>query len=85
MSKTEKLIRKLCNLDGSFTYTELTTLLRHLEYVEIKKGKTAGSRRAFFHEKSGHLIRLHQPHPGHELKRYQKVLIIEELQKENRI
>jgi hypothetical protein len=34
---------------------------------------------AFINEKAGHIIRLHKPHPGNELKQYQISLIINEL------
>jgi len=82
VSRKDKLVNKLLNLNGSLTYQELATLLRLLGYSEIKTGKTAGSRRAFFNDYTKHLIRLHQPHPGNELKRYQKIYIIDELKKE---
>lgn len=67
------------------TYDELVTLLGYYGYSELKMGKTAGSRRAFLHNNSQHLIRLHKPHPDNGLKRYQKVYIIDELKKEKLI
>lgn len=82
MSKKEKLIARLINRPRDFTYDELETLLAYLGYTELRKGKTSGSRRAFIRETTKHLIRLHKPHPGNILKRYQLDYIIEELRKE---
>ncbi|MBW6461056.1 MAG: type II toxin-antitoxin system HicA family toxin [Bacteroidales bacterium] len=63
-----------------FTYAELESLLKILEYEEIKTGKTAGSRKAFINRKTKHILRLHKPHPGNELKVYQIDYIIQELE-----
>ena len=79
MSKGEKLIKRLLGKPNDFTYKELVSLLSHLGYVETQSGKTSGSRVAFINEKSKHIIRLHKPHPGNELKRYQIEQLIEEL------
>lgn len=85
MSKLKKTIEKLLNLSGSFTYDELIYLLGQFGYVERKKGKTSGSRRTYINQETKHIIKLHKPHPGNELKRYAKKFIIEELEKENHI
>ena len=85
MSKFQKILDKLLNLNGSFTFKELEYLLGKLNYKEKKTGKTSGSRKAFVNLKSNHIIRLHKPHPGNELKKYVKVFIIEELRKEKLI
>jgi hypothetical protein len=79
MSKYEKLIRKLVNRNQSFTYSDLKSLLNGLGYEENLKGKTSGSRVAFIHPLTKHVIRLHKPHPGNELKMYQKDQILDEL------
>lgn len=42
-------------------------------------GKTSGSRVAFINLKTKHIIRIHKPHPGNELKSYQIELIFKEL------
>jgi len=62
-----------------FTYNELRKLLTHLGYEESQSGKTSGSRVAFIHKDSKHIIRLHKPHPNNELKQYQIEQIIDEL------
>ncbi len=85
MSKLKKTIEKLLNLSGSFTYDELIFLLGQFGYIERKKGKTSGSRRTYINKDTKHIIKIHKPHPGNELKRYVKKLIIAELEKENRI
>ena len=70
MSKTDKLIQRLLSRPRDFTYDELVKVFNHFGYDEIKKGKTAGSRRAFVSEVTKHIISLHKPHPGNILKMY---------------
>ena len=79
MSKIDKLIRKLLSRPRDFTYDELVKVFNHFGYQEIKKGKTAGSRRAFVREDTKHIIRLHKPHPGNILKMYVIDYVIGEL------
>jgi hypothetical protein len=79
MSKEEKLVKRLLAKPNDFTYNELRSLLTHLGYVESQSGKTSGSRVAFINENDKHIIRLHKPHPGNELKKYQIEQLIEEL------
>ena len=82
MSNKEKLQARLLKRPKDFTYQELESLLKSLGYIEVKKGKTSGSRRAFINETSKHIIRLHKPHPGNEIKLYLVDYLIEELKKE---
>lgn len=70
MSKKEKLARRLLSYPIDFTFDELATLLGHLGYSMEASGKTSGSRVAFTNG-NGDYIRLHKPHPGNTLKRYQ--------------
>ncbi len=79
MSKLEKLIHRFSLRPKNFTYDELRGLLIGLGYDEIQKGKTSGSRVAFIHPDTRHIIRLHKPHLGNELKTYQINLIYQEL------
>ena len=81
MSKYEKLRDRFLRKPRDFTYGELVSLLGHFGYSEHKVGKTAGSRKAFIHIETQHVIRLHKPHPGTELRMYQINEIIEELKK----
>lgn len=81
MSQKDKLLNKFLSRPKSFTYNDLETLLRALGYNEAKTGKTSGSRVAFINQETAHIIRLHKPHPGNELKRYQIDYLIEELTK----
>jgi len=85
MSRLEKTIERLLNIAAPFSFKELVFLLSKLSYVEKKTGKTSGSRKAFVHLKTKHIIRIHKPHPGNELRRYQRIFIIHELQKQNLI
>ncbi|MBX9781831.1 MAG: type II toxin-antitoxin system HicA family toxin [Chitinophagaceae bacterium] len=82
MSKLEKLIARLLQHPKDFTYDELRKILSALGYAESNKGKTSGSRVAFIHQTSGHIIRLHKPHPGNILKAYQLNDIVKELKQE---
>jgi len=85
MSKLKKLIKKLLNSGSSFTYQELEFLLGKFKYKQKKTGKTSGSRVAFIRMETKHIIRIHKPHPGNELKKYVKKYIIAELKKEGLI
>ena len=71
MSRQQKLLLRFLAKPRDFTYDELDTLLKGFGYQEMKTGKTAGSRVAFFNEDNQNIIRLHRPHPGNVLKRYQ--------------
>lgn len=82
MSKNDKLVLKFLSKPKDFTFSELVKLLNYFGYEEVPKGKTAGSRRAFVHFSTQHIIRLHKPHPGTILKGYQVENIIESLKKE---
>jgi hypothetical protein len=80
MSKTEKLIIRLLSQPKDFTYSELKTVLAFLGYDEVQG---AGSRVCF--QSKTHKIKLHKPHPGSILKKYQIGLIIDELKNEGLI
>lgn len=79
MSRRDKLLRRFLAKLADFTFEEMNTLLKGFGYEKVRTGKTAGSRAAFINRTSGHLIRLHTPHPSHVLKRYQMDLIEEAL------
>ncbi|MDP2791931.1 MAG: type II toxin-antitoxin system HicA family toxin [Rectinemataceae bacterium] len=79
MSKDEKLVKRFLARPRDFTYDELRTLLKNFGYEEDQRGKTSGSRVAFYNKSTKRIIRLHKPHPGNELKMYQLDLIREEL------
>lgn len=85
MSKIDKLIQKLLSKPKDFTYDELVKVLTHFDYEEVKKGKTAGSRRAFIRSSTNHIIRLHKPHPGNILKMYVIDYMIDELRNQGLI
>jgi hypothetical protein len=74
MSKNDKLVSRLFSYPKDFTYNELKTLLLSFGYNEIQG---AGSRVCF--SNGIHKIKLHKPHPGNILKRYQLDLIIDAL------
>jgi len=71
MSRRQKLLQRFLARPRDFTLDELVALLKGFGYKEVKIGKTAGSRVAFFNEENRNIIRLHRPHPGNVLKRYQ--------------
>ena len=68
MVRSERLILEFKQCRGPFPYRELVRLLVSLDYVET--ATAGGSRRRFVHRPSGHVIRLHEPHPGNEIKEY---------------
>ncbi len=76
MTKQVKLLNKFISRPTDFTYNELIRLLRGLGYEELQG---SGSRIVFHNEEIKHNIKLHKPHPGNVLKRYQIDLIIKEL------
>jgi sensor histidine kinase regulating citrate/malate metabolism len=69
LSKKEKIVKRLLSHPVDFSFAELTTLLGLLGYSLSEAGKTSGSRVVFI--KDDDYIRLHKPHPGNILKRYQ--------------
>ena len=79
MSRREKLLRRFQAGPADFGFTEMRALLEDFGYEEVKSGKTAGSRVAFVHKNGGHIIRLHKPHPGKIMKKYQMELVQEAL------
>jgi len=80
MSRDEKLIQRFLTRPKDFSYDELRRMLKAFGYEENHQDKTSGSRVAFFNTKTNHIIRLHKPHPGNELKMYQVDQIREELE-----
>jgi len=58
---------------------EIKKFLKDFGYEESDRRKTSGSRVAFVNVETKHIIRLHKPHPGNELKLYQLDQIREEL------
>jgi len=85
MSKYERILHRIRTGEGSITYQDLNHVLLKLGYSEKKSGKTSGSRVAFYNEELNHIIRLHKPHPGNELKTYQKKYIKSELEEKKLI
>lgn len=85
MSKFDKIIKKLLNPGAMMTFRELHYLLLKLGYEEKRTGKTSGSRIAYIHSESKHIIRIHKPHPGNEIKKYVKQYIIIEMKKQKLI
>ncbi len=82
MSKKEKLKKRFLSKPRDFTFDELTSLLTGLGYEIHNKGKTSGSRVAFTHLTTKHIITLHKPHPSNVLKAYQVNEILDELIKQ---
>jgi hypothetical protein len=80
MTKQDKLLNKFFSRPSDFPYNELIRLLGGLGYTELQG---SGSRVVFRNEEIKHNIKLHKPHPGNVLKRYQIDLIIQELKSKN--
>jgi len=82
MSKKDKLIDRLLKMTSDFEYDEARTLLGRVGYREDNRGRTSGSRVAFVNSETKHIIRLHKPHPGNVLKKYQIEQLIDALEKQ---
>ena len=85
MSKYNKFLNKFLDANSVITFQELEYLLGRLGYIEKKTGKTSGSRKAYLNSKINHIIRIHKPHPGNEIKKYVKNAIIIELKNKDLI
>ena len=81
MTKKEKLLDHLCSLPRDFTINHLNKLMKSLGYIEYAKGKTSGSRIAFYHQEKKLILNLHKPHPVIELKIYKIKEIIKFLKR----
>jgi predicted RNA binding protein YcfA (HicA-like mRNA interferase family) len=68
MSRQDRLIEELKACKGAFPYKDLVRLLGQLGFEEKSTG--GGSRRRFAHVEKKLLIKLHEPHPGKEVKAY---------------
>lgn len=68
MARADRLIEEFRKRRGPFPYKDLVRLLNGLGYDETSTA--GGSQRRFVHAESGHIIRLHEPHPGNEVKEY---------------
>ena len=77
MTKVASKLDKLLNPDTVFTFTELKSLMNSLGYTQNDMGKTSGSRVRFFRSSDERVLILHKPHPGDDLKSYQKKQIIQ--------
>ncbi len=82
MTKQDKLLARFPTKPQDFSFAEMKKLLQGFGYQEVRAGKTSGSRVAFTHKTTKHIIRLHKPHPAKNIKRYQLDLINEELKKQ---
>jgi len=85
MSRRDKILRRFLSKPADFTSDEMRRLLKDFGYEEKRTGKTAGSRLAYIHRESGHIIRLHRPHPGNVMKRYQLDLVGEALKAKGKL
>jgi len=70
MAKEDKLIARFLSMPSDFHYSEMVRLLGYFGFVEVKKGKTSGSRVKFTNEEDI-AVYMHKPHPTGILKRYQ--------------
>lgn len=68
MSRANRLIEDFKACQGPFPYRELVRLLSSLGYEEKTTG--GGSARKFVHTETKRIIKLHEPHPGNEVKAY---------------
>lgn len=69
MSRKEKLSARFLEQPKDFTWDELRRLVKGFGFVEMKSGKTGGSRRKFSNS-DGLILSFHKPHPGNIVKMY---------------
>ena len=86
VGQKEKLIRRLLSKPKDFTFDEVKTLLRYLDYHRLDyhrsdKGRISGSRVMFTSEKHAPIM-MHKPHPRKELLEYQIRQLIDVLKQE---
>lgn len=70
MTKFEKALERIKTIPKDFTYDEMKSLLEHLGFEEINKGKTSGSAVSFVRTKDKRVFMFHKPHPGNIVKPY---------------
>lgn len=85
MSKVEKLKQRLARRPKDFSFRELCALLKACGYELESGGKTGGSRRRFYNEKTEKVIMMHEPHPGGILKAYQVDDVLKLLKEEGQL
>jgi len=79
VSKREKLLKRLASRPKDFTWAELASLMKALDYKLVV---SSGSRRKFIHPVTAATMFLHEPHPAKVLKPYQVADAIDFLTKE---
>jgi len=79
MAISQKLLKRLLSNPKDFTFGELETLLTGFGFQLSNAGRTSGSAVRFINYRTGHIIRLHKPHPSPVLKQYLVKFIITEL------
>lgn len=82
MSKKEKLLERFMDFSSLITYDELKHVLELFGYVEDNGGHSSGSAVSFVNKRTRRLIRMHRPHPGHEVKKYVRKAVREHLETE---
>lgn len=68
MSQFDKLLKRIKTIPKDFTYDEMRTLLKHLDFEENTKGKTSGSSVSFIRSRDKKIFMFHKPHPGNIVK-----------------
>lgn len=69
MSRSEKIIKRFAKIPKDFTWDEFVKVMAHFGFLELKTGRTGGSRRKFVDDNKN-IISLHRPHPQQIMKRY---------------
>jgi len=61
MSQADKLKEAFCQCQADFPFADFVRLLRSLGYEPLKPKGSGGSRRRFVHQKTKHILMLHDP------------------------
>jgi HicA toxin of bacterial toxin-antitoxin, len=64
MSRLTRELTAFKNCSGTYAWKDFAWLLEQLGYELKKSGKTAGSRRRYWHPHTGHVLMLDEQHDG---------------------
>jgi hypothetical protein len=79
MARAKKLLKRFLSNPKDFSFEELETLLTGFGFRLSNAGSASRSAVRFINHETGHIIRLHKPHPSPVLKQYLVKFIISEL------
>ncbi|WP_186397686.1 type II toxin-antitoxin system HicA family toxin [Stappia sp. TSB10GB4] len=76
MTKHARLVEAFRACRGPFPWRDFVRMMEGLGY---ECETASGSRRRFVNRETGHIVRVHEPHPADEMKRYMVVQVRRDL------